>query len=312
MQKWLFPALPGISYLGRFYDAKAENIALSRKLSSALRIQFNHDSSGEVQAARLLNEYLSKTEEQGTCLLSAEGLLAQCIAPPDRRFRGKGVSTPSVSDALLRIRNVCDLVGDIDCKILVSIRPQHELISSFYAEGYKDRFSRWRGMSNFEEFVCQMFERRSMIRLESFDYCHLADHAHRIFGPKNVFFLHMKWIEKNQELMARSLGEALSIPPESVLGKIRGLPVENRRRTRSSSALELNRKSLVYYLDQTKAALIPSTNLGLGKRIRPLLQKAQYGSKTFSPSEESLARISNFYTESNREFGERFFFVDAA
>lgn len=304
LQKWVYPNIPAIKYVGRTYQESGRS-QIESEIMSGIRLISSVDERGIYHKG---NEHLKELSvDASKVLISLEGILAQCLVPaPAVRFSNNVDSAPSLRQALTHVRLFAAEAGFDTVKPIVTLRKQGDLLSSFFAEGYMDRYSRISEICTFEKFIDVLISGHGCVDSNVVNYCALEADLIDVFGEGNYQFLFFKWIKESPELFSQTLGDFIGVDASSIHDSLTQSVPENVRRSQGAKTqLKIRRKNARYYLDRTKKLLMPNRSLGLGRHLGSVLAKFEYGPAVLEPSEEALSRIRKFYHSSNHEFVKR-------
>ena len=140
----------------------------------------------------------------------------------------------------------------------------------------------------------------SLVSDSSADYCKLEEVLHANFGSEGCRFLLFDWLRRDPTLFARSLGEFVGTSSDLVESLIARSRRENVRRSGTTNdGLKVRRQNLQFILDQAKKLVLPNRSLGVGRLVRPLLGRVEFGIERFVPQAADLERLRTRYADSN-------------
>ena len=301
LQKWVFPGIEGVVYIGRTYTEAGRSLAESRVMSG-IRYQGSPFGSEAFNSGCESLRSLAGTGRKA--FVSLEGILAQCLVPkPSYGFSDVVAHAPSHCDALQHVKNFAIGAGFDRVMPIVTLRNQDELLTSFFAEGYMDRYSRIPDIDTFDKFIDVLLSPVGCVDSSAVDYCSLERDLADIFGDGNYLFLLFDWIKSDPLVFASRLADFMNVSASHISTLLAGANPENVRRGEGSrSQIKVRRKNARYYLERAKNILAPNMSLGLGRKIGPLLAKLEYGPETLIPQDYDLTRVRDFYRASNMEF----------
>ena len=302
LQKWVFPYLPDINYIGPGYCEKGSSES-AKKIISAIRLDaFRNDSKLIAIGADLLKNqnYICDV------MISTEAILGQCLVPSENPRRNGKKVFPKVKGNLEHALKFADMAGFTDVKVIVTVREQGDLLSSFFAEAYMKWYSRLPQISTFEKFTDDLLLHNECVDSSVVNYQDLENVLIELLGENNYVFLGFDWLKKDPEKFSKVLGEFLGTDYSVILEKIGAASPENvRRAVKTKTSLKMRRKNARYFLDRIKKIFLPNVNLGIGRFLGLWLSKIEYGPKDFEPDAHDIERIREFYKSSNRKFAER-------
>ncbi|WP_414430031.1 hypothetical protein ACMG4M_11520 [Alcanivorax sp. IL3] len=303
LQKWVFPDLPDIKYVGRTYYDKGRSSDESTIMSATRLVAYRENPEITKNGADILRNQSHDCD----VMISLEGVLAQCLVPTaNLKFGGKITIAPTAKEALEHAIKFAELSGFDDVKVIVTLREQGDLLSSFFAEGYMDRYSRIPKISTFEKFTDDLLIHNQCVDSSVVNYQDLENVLIELLGEQNYVFLGFDWLKKDPEKFSKVLGEFLGTDYSVILERIGAASPENvRRAVKTKTSLKMRRKNARYFLDRIKKIFLPNVNLGIGRFLGLWLSKIEYGPKDFEPDAHDIERIREFYKASNQKFAER-------
>lgn len=300
LQKWVFPDLPGVKYIGRTYYEKGRTSDESTIMSATRLVAFRENPEITKKGADILR----KMSLDSDVMISLEGILAQCLVPtPNLRLGGKITLAPTVKEAMEHALKFADMAGFDEVKIIVTLREQGDLLSSFFAEGYMDRYSRIPKISTFGKFTDDLLLHNQCVDSSVVNYEELENVLLDTLGEDNFVFVGFDWLKSDPDKFSKVLSGFLGVDNEIMLEKIRAASPENvRRAVKSKTSLKIRRKNARYFLDRIKKMFFPNVNLGIGRLVGSWLSRIEYGPKDFEPDARDIERIREFYKVSNQNF----------
>ena len=300
LQKWVFPSLPGIHYVCRKYNDKDRGKVQSEIVSASRITSCNENPEMMAKGA----ETLKRKSNGSDVMISYEGILAQCFVPTSNtRFGEKITKAPTVNEAVEHVLKFSQMAGFECLKIIVTLREQGDLLTSFFAEGYMDKYSRISKISTFNSFIDDLLGKNELVDSSVVNYEILEKALFDTVGKNNYVFLGFDWLKKDPEKFSKVLGEFLGTDYSVILERIGAASPENvRRAVKGKTSLKIRRKNAGYFLDRIKKIFLPNVSLGIGQFLGLWLSKIEYGPKDLEPDAHDIERIRAFYKASNQKF----------
>ena len=309
LQKWVFPRIPDINYVGRYYGATEPWQTNLEKLPQQFKVEGAKSPDELENRIKIAGDALRKTLEnsQIPTLFSAEGTLGQCLAPyPGMFSHNRFKPAPRLEEVLLHVKSICDEAGVNSPKLIFTMRRQDELLSSFYAEAFMDRYSRVQQTSTFDGFLNSIFSDEQIIDTNALYSCRLEDKCREVFENLDLKFLSFNSLKNDLNGFSKELAEFIGTDPLPIIKLLETATPENvRRGVISEDGLKIRRKNATYYMDQMKKKFLPARSLGIGRHLRFFLNKVEYGPRVFAPTTEQLSKIRLFFAEDNAIFKDR-------
>lgn len=194
LQTHVFPCLSGVSYMGT-YANKLDRLGLDDLIRNRHSTDLDPRDPKTAKALEILRNVISSAE--GHILISYEGVLSATLRPR-LSFEGFGAPVP-VRSAAQQLDYVNKLIRAAGCegaiRILITLREQSDFLPSFYAENYKEYFSKIRGMKTFSDYLTSLLDGKTkVLDARALDYCHLEDVCTTTFGAGNTKFLPYEWL----------------------------------------------------------------------------------------------------------------------
>lgn len=310
LQKHVFPQLSGITYSGRNYPVE-ERVEDDTKLSKSFRVTRSMDEQERARlrdlGATLLGR--SKAASQNSVFFSGEGIIGQCMAPiPNPHDKNKPYASPTARQALEHARGMGLEGGFASPKLILTLRKQTDLLTSFFAEAYGGRLARVPQTDTFEKYADEIMSGSlGLLDTVVLEFDKLYDLSCEIFGAKNVLLLDYGSIKGDPPRFAERFSNFLGVDAGEFLDLLTSKGEENVRRSKSGkSQLKMRRKTAVSKLDDLKARFFPKRSLGIGRLLAPFLKKFESGETSFVPPEAKLEEIRAHYAASNRRLAARF------
>lgn len=306
LQKRVFPKLVQIQYAGRHYP-KGQRSPTERLLLNSFpitrRITPTEQEQKRINGGHALQAIIDQSSRD--VLFSTEGVTSQCLEPiSNRRIRSEPFPAPTPRQALEHARDICRAAGFDELKLILTLRRQDELLTSFFAEAFGGRLGRIYSTDKFDKYAEEVMNSPSrLIDNAILDYDILSSICHDIFDKENVLLIDYSWFRTKPTLMCRNLSNFLGVDYDVLERLLSNGQRENVRRSESKdTVLKVRRRNAVNILDEIKSMISPSRNLGIGKILRPILEKLEMGEKEFTPPTSVIDQIRNHYLQSNRAF----------
>lgn len=307
MQQWVFPKISAWNYIGRILpedDRKDSEWILEK----GFRLGLNGNSA----ETERYNEAVKELERirattRGACFFSLENITARCFVPQVSESGKELISgPPSLQESLTHAKSLCETAGFDDVRPIVTLRPQSELLASFYAQAYMAHYGRSSGLRSFSEFIDLWLSSNKVLRSDTVDFCVLDDTLKRMFGNGKYKFLLFDWLKSDPSVFSSELARFTNARSAELEQEIKGAQSENRRRVGDERKWKMHRLNSAYLVTRARALFLPNRSLGIGRFLEPALSKLQFGPKELEMSKNDLVRIQEFYAESNAEFGRRY------
>lgn len=295
LQNKVFANHPDLYYLGK-----------SSILSTQLKCDFDEfirDIIFKTNGGLIESSLLSSIQwnERKTYLLSEERIISSSL-----RFWRKDDLTV-IPDPETNARKLYSLLKSYSIKpeIIITLRKQDELITSYYAEHYSDHYINYSSANTLDRYIskCIIDNYYSMEGI-ALDFNYIIDTYQQVFGKDNVHVMIYEMFNECPSDFLRNLSSLLEIDTEKTLQLI-GTHRDNTRRD-SENSWKTREQSMFSFFRLIKTKLI-GRPLGLEKSaLAKLLRKVRIRkTSSISMNEEDKAKISNLYSASNRQLDER-------
>ncbi len=216
LQKHFFPKIEEIQYLGKHYGEDGF-------LTEGYRELLFEAHSDDVYE-KLKREFEARLSKQ-KIVISDEHFFAF-----QRILRETGYAPENDAQ---RLRKLFDETA-YDVKIIVTLRKQDEMITSAYAQGYVDIYSRYHEYDTFEKFAAFFMDEahRTHRFREHLDYDKSVSDYVRVFGREHVFVLAFEALSETPNAFYGALCDLLDIDAERY-GEVAVMKHENSRRSAS-------------------------------------------------------------------------------
>lgn len=303
LQKHIFPKLDGIDYFGKSH--KTGSVFDSTMVRLFREWSDDSPSTSDWRRAVSFLKDISKSSDNNV-LISFEEILGPTLRPRSEYHYLFGIKHSRTTRAqIVFLRELLTSAGVCSPHLIVTLREQSALLSSFFAQAYQRIFSNIRRMRTFSQYVDELLNDNadSLLNSDALDYYKLETICTDVFGKDNVHFLSYEWLSSDLQLFASKLSESIGCNELQVLTLLTQSPKENvRRNAGPEHFLRMERRTLLTYATLFKQLVFPNLSLGLGRAIHAQSKILQFGPDRFTPKTTDLLRIRQFYDLSNRQF----------
>jgi hypothetical protein len=300
LQNGVFDQHPRIDYIGRKYNSDARDTSLHTLIWRA-------GNESDACFRKNLPHYrgvvsrMLESAQKDTCVLSDEDALAYyplgTFLPVDVRKR---------AERLYLITT--DAAKHYDIKIIVTIRNQLEIITSWFTQIYH-LIARKTSIRTLDALIRAEIERKDPTLLSSFRYDDVIATYTHLFGTNNITILVYEELKHAPEVFIRNLARILRIDQTTALQVFNTSVTDTKRKIKKGGRYK-KQSYFEFLLRRFKNSYIPFIHLHSclpGRLLVQLIQRIPgTGSEYIYMSEQTREKLTRYYASQNTRLQEHF------
>ena len=282
LQKNVFPYMPNIRYLGKFYGDK------TKKQGTPLFDAFYWKAWEFInEQEKKLSCFFPEVSSNYNYLISDEDYISSSLVA---RKKNNLITFFPIDEILGKLESVVTK-ENLNIKLIILTRRQDELIESLFAQAYKkiSAILKLQTLSSYIRYI--LLDNNQMIPSQVLSYYKLREYLIRRFGSENVLFLPYELILNNPQKFATLLAKFTNSDPNLIL---MNLVEKVNVRQRLGRGKLLNNYPLSTRIGK-RFHLNKQSCMAISKFIALFVNEEKY----INLSKEDKKIISNYFREDN-------------